>query len=235
MPCGESTETSQIFFVLVKSKVALITGGAGDLALELEAQLVEADYKVVAPTHAELDVSDADAVNDFIKEYERIDLLINNAGRTIDCPISRMAEAEWDEVLSVNAKGAFLCAKGVLRKMLRHRSGHIINVGSYSAMRPPVGQSNYAASKAALIGLTQSLAAEVGSRGVRVNCVLPGFLETRMTEGLSEKARSRAMQKHVLGCFNNVTDAARFMVFLDSMEAVSGQVFQLDSRLRNWC
>lgn len=235
MPSRASTGTSQIFIALVKPKIALITGGAGDLALELKSRLVEAAYEVVAPAHAELDVSDADAVDGFIREHERVDLLINNAGRTIDCPISKMTESEWDEVLSVNAKGAFLCAKAVMRKMLKQRSGHIINVGSYSAMRPPVGQSNYAASKAAMIGLTQSLAAEAGSRGVRVNCVLPGFLETRMTEGLSEKARESALQKHVLGCFNKVSDAARFMVFLDSMEAVSGQVFQLDSRLRAWC
>lgn len=220
---------------MVKTKIALITGGAGDIATELSEQLLRVGYEVEAPSHAELDVSDAVAVDAFVKSCGSIDLLINNAGLTMDQPISRMREADWDEVLAVNAKGAFLCAKAVLRKMLKQRRGHIINIGSYSALRPPVGQANYAAAKAALIGLTQSLAAESGSRGVRVNCVLPGFLETGMTEGLSEKARSRALEGHVLQRFNSVPDAARFMLFLDSMEAVSGQVFQLDSRLRRWC
>jgi len=219
----------------VRTKTALITGGAGDLATELSGQLLQAGYEVKAPSRNELDVSDAGAVDAFVKNCADIDLLINNAGLTMDQPISRMSEADWDGVLSVNAKGAFLCAKAVLRKMLKQRAGHIINIGSYSALRPPVGQANYAAAKAALIGLTQSLAAESGSRGVRVNCVLPGFLQTRMTKDLSEKARSRALQGHVLQKFNSVADAARFMLFLDSMEAVSGQVFQLDSRLRRWC
>ncbi len=219
----------------MNSKIALITGGAGDLALELQSQLLKSGYEIVAPSHAELDVANSDAVNAFMKKHGKVDLLINNAGLTKDCQIHRMSESDWDEVLSTNVKGAFLCAKAVLRKMVKQRFGHIINVGSYSALRPPVGQCNYAAAKAALIGLTQSLAAESGSRGVRVNCVLPGFMKTRMTEKLSEETSERARQQHVLGCFNNVSDAARFMIFLDSMEAVSGQVFQLDSRLRAWC
>lgn len=219
----------------MKSKIALITGGGGDLALELRSQLLAAGYAVVAPTRSELDVTDRVAVDLFMKPYEHIDLLINNAGVTVDRTFSRMNESEWDQVLEVNAKGAFLCAKSVLRKMLRQRSGHIVNIGSYSALRPPVGQANYAAAKAALIALTQSLAAEVGGRSVRVNCVLPGFLETKMTKLVSDSARERAKQAHVLGRFNSVDDAARFVVFLDTMEAVSGQVFQLDSRLRPWC
>ncbi|NOX99444.1 MAG: SDR family NAD(P)-dependent oxidoreductase [Verrucomicrobia bacterium] len=219
----------------MNSKIALITGGEGDLAVELQSQLMAADYVVVAPSHAELDVTCADAVNAFMKMHGKVDLLINNAGVTRDRQFHRLTESDWDEVLATNAKGAFLCAKAVLRMMMKQRSGHIINIGSYSALRPPVGQSNYAAAKAALIGMTQSLAAESGSRGVRVNCVLPGFMKTRMTEKLSEETIEKARQQHVLGCFNTVPDAARFMVFLDSMDAVSGQVFQLDSRLRAWC
>ncbi len=219
----------------MKPKLALITGGAGDLALELCEQLLVAGYEIKAPSRIELDVSDTGAVEDFIKNCDQIDLLINNAGLTKDQPILRMNESDWDDVISVNLKGAFFCAKSVLLKMMRQRSGHIINIGSYSALRPPIGQANYAAAKAALIGLSQSLAAEAGSRGVRVNCVLPGFLETRMTRELSEEARNRALRAHVLERFNSVADAARFVVFLDSMEAVSGQFFQLDSRLRSWC
>jgi len=219
----------------VKPKIALITGGAGDLAVELRSQLLAAGYEVKAPGHTELDVTDVEAVEGYIKKCDRVDLLINNAGLAADRPIHRMSEAEWDEVVSANVKGAFFCAKNVLRKMLKQRSGHVINIGSYSAFRPPLGQANYASAKAALLGLTQSLAAESGSRGVRVNCVLPGFLETRMTAKMSEEAIGQKREDHSLGCFNTVKDAARFMVFLDSMEAVSGQVFQLDSRLRSWC
>ncbi len=219
----------------MKPKIALITGGGGDLALELRSQLLAAGYEVLAPTRVELDVSDAAAVDLFVKGHARIDLLINNAAVTEDRTISRMSEAEWDHVLDVNAKGAFLCARSVLRKMLRQRCGHIINISSYAALRPPVGQANYASAKAALIALTQSLAAEAGGRSVRVNCVLPGFLETKMTKRVSDSVRERAKQAHVLGRFNRVCDAARFIVFLDTMEAVSGQVFQLDSRLRPWC
>lgn len=218
----------------MKPKFALITGGKGGLATELCSQLSAAGYEVVSPGHAELDVAKVDSVAGFIQGLDRIDLLINNAGVTRDRSVLKMTEPDWDEVLAVNAKGAFLCAKTVLRKMLRQRSGHIVNIGSYSALRPPHGQANYAAAKAALIGLTQSLAAEAGSRGVRINCVLPGFLETPMTAGLSAAVKTHALQAHALGRFNSVADAARFIVFLDTMGAVSGQVFQLDSRLRPW-
>jgi len=205
------------------------------LAVELRAQLLVAGYDVKAPSHAELDVTDVEAVQGFIKECDRVDLLINNAGLAVDRPVHRMSEVEWDETVSVNVKGAFFCAQNVLRKMLKQKSGHIINIGSHSAFCPPPGQASYASAKAALIGMTQSLAAESGGRGVRVNCVLPGFLETRMTAKMSEEAIDLKREDHMLGFFNTVKDAARFMVFLDSMEAVSGQVFQLDSRLRAWC
>lgn len=219
----------------MKAKLALITGGGGDLALELRDQLLAAGYEVRSPLYSELDVTDAKTVEQYMQNCERIDLLVNNAGLTRDARLQRLDEAAWDEVLGVNAKGAFLCAKCALRKMIRQRSGHVLNIGSYSALRPPVGQANYAAAKAALIGLTQSLAAEYGDRGVRVNCVLPGFLETRMTSCLSDSARAQALQKHMLGRFNQLADAARFIVFLDTMKGVSGQVFQLDSRLSSWC
>jgi 3-oxoacyl-[acyl-carrier protein] reductase len=225
----------ELVHTTVKPKLALITGGKGGLATELCSRLSAAGYEVEAPGRADLDVTKADAVTEFINGLDRVDLLINNAGVTRDRSLLKMDESEWDEVLAVNAKGAFLCASRVLRKMMRQRSGHIVNTGSYSALRPPHGQANYAAAKAALVGLTQSLAAEAGSRGVRVNCVLPGFLETPMTEKLSTEVKSRALQAHALGRFNSVADAARFIVFLDSMEAVSGQVFQLDSRVRSWC
>ena len=109
--------------------------------------------------------------------------------------------------------------------------GHILNVGSNSGITGPAGQSAYAAAKAGLVALTKSLAEELGAHGVRVNCVLPGWLETKFTAGLADEVTRRALVAHVLGKFNTPRDAARFFVFLHSMAAVSGQVFQLDSRI----
>jgi len=215
--------------------VAVITGGEGDLARALAECLAAAGYRVEAPGRDRLDVSDPDSVAAFFSGLEKVDLLVNNAGITRDASVGRMSESDWDEVLSVNLRGAFLCARAAIKTMFRRRCGHIVNIGSYSAVRPPAGQIGYASSKAGLVGLTQALAEEVGKRAVRVNCVLPGFLETRMTDRLKPERVEAVREDHVLGKFNTPGDAARFIVFLDSMENVSGQVFQLDSRLRRWC
>ncbi len=112
--------------------------------------------------------------------------------------------------------------------------GAIINLGSFSARFGTIGQPNYAAAKAGLIGLTQSMARELGKRNVRVNCVLPGFLETKFTADVSEEAKQRILHTHELGRFNTAEDAARFIAFLDTMPLVSGQIFQLDSRIAPW-
>lgn len=217
---------------------ALITGGEGTLAHALgDALRAGGRYdEVLTPGRAELDVSDAEAVSEFFSGLDRIDLLINNAGTTRDGAFLKMPTADWDAVTDANLKGAFLCSREAIRLMFRQREGHIVNVGSYSALNPHLGQVNYAAAKAALIGLTQSLSEEVGKRNVRVNCVLPGFLEgTGITNDLSEAVIEKARDSHTLGRFNTVESAARFVAFLDAeMDAVSGQVFQLDSRLRRW-
>jgi len=212
------------------SPVAVITGGDGDLAREIDRALRESGFHVSSPGRDRLDVRHATSVDGFFSGLERIDLLVNNAGITMDGPFARMSESDWDAAVDTNLRGAFLCSRAALRLMTRARSGHIVHVGSYSALRPPPGQANYAAAKAGLTGLTKSLAAEYGPRNIRVNCVLPGFLETRMTASLQEKAIAAARDRHVLGRFNTVTDAARFIAFLDGMAHVSGQVFQLDSR-----
>ena len=217
-----------------RQAIAVVTGGEGDLARALAESLGSAGYRVEAPGRDRLDVSEPDSVSAFFSGLEQVDLLVNNAGITRDAVFGRMSEQEWDDVLSVNLRGAFLCARAALKSMFRRRSGHIVNIGSHSAHRPPAGQIGYAASKAGLEGLTQALAEEVGKRSVRVNCVLPGFLETRMTERLEPDRVEVVRRDHVLGKFNTPEDAARFIVFLDSMENVSGQVFQLDSRLRRW-
>ena len=150
--------------------------------------------------------------------------------------MAKMSESDFDQVIDVNLKGAFLVSQAAVKLMAKQRHGHIVNIGSYSALSGPFGQTNYAAAKAGLIGLTQSLAKEYGARNVRVNCVLPGFLETKMTRHLLEDAtfRENLISAHALGRLNTPEDAARFIVFLHTMENVSGQVFQLDSRMRRW-
>lgn len=182
-----------------------------------------------------MDVSSATAVKAYFEGIEGpIDLLINNAGSLSDQVLLRMTESDWDRVLDSHLKGAFLCSQQALRRMLKQRSGHIVNIGSYSALSPPLGQANYASAKAGLIALTQSLAKEAGSRSVRVNCVLPGFLETKMTRSLPTEAVERARSQHALGRFNTPEDVAKFLLTLQDLPAVSGQVFQLDSRIARW-
>jgi len=215
---------------------ALITGGGGDLATAIAAALRAAGYAVAAPDREALDVTCGTAVARYFRDAhpEPPGLLVLCAGLLRDAPLGRMEEADWDAVLDVNLRGAFLCAREALRGMLRLGRGHIVAVGSYSALTGPAGQANYAAAKAGLIGLIQSLAREGGRRGVRANCILPGFLETRMTRGLPAAVVEKARAAHVLGRFNTPAEVARFVAFLDGMPHVSGQVFQLDSRIRRW-
>ena len=211
--------------------VVVISGGEGDLARALGEALHGAGRTVLSPGRDELDVSDQASVKQYFAEVGDVDLLVNAAGVTRDKSMARLSESDWDTVLGVNLDGAFRCSQAVLRGMLKRRCGHIVQIGSFSARRPPIGQAAYAAAKAGLVGLTQSLAAEVGGRGVRVNAVMPGFLETKMTAGLAPELVDRVRGEHVLGRFNTVGDVAKFIVTLDELSAVSGQVFQLDSRL----
>ena len=216
--------------------VALITGGAGDLAMAVKAELERQGWQVHAPDRLELDVTDKASVERAFAPLPQLDLLIYAAGITRDALMLKMSEEDFSQVLEVNLKGAFLCSQAALKIMLRQRRGHLVLIGSFSALDGPAGQANYAAAKAGLIGLTQSLAAEYGPRGIRANCVLPGFLDTKMTRHLlQDEAHARhILATHALGRLNTVQDAARFIAFLDSLPHVSGQVFQLDSRLHAW-
>lgn len=216
-------------------KTILISGGQGDLAQAIAHHFRQAGWQVFQPGRAELDVTDTASVQGYAESLDRpLDLLVNNAGLTRDRLFLRMEPADWDAVMETNLAGAFRLSQAVLPVMLRRKRGHLVHVGSFSALRPPIGQANYAAAKAALIAFSQSLAAEYGSRNIRSNCVLPGFLATRMTASLPPEEVERARQAHVLGRFNTAQDVARFLECLDSLESVSGQVFQLDSRLRPW-
>lgn len=181
-----------------------------------------------------MDVTCTAAVDDYLRGLPRLDLLVNNAGAVDDALMAGMTNESFGSVLEVNLTGAFRCARAAVKRMSRQRSGHVINVGSFAALTGTAGQANYAAAKAGLIGLTKSLAAEYGARNVRCNCVLPGFLETRMTRAVLERRREEVLARHALGRLNTLEDAARFIVMLDSMAHVSGQVFQLDSRIGPW-
>ena len=215
-------------------RVAVITGGEGDLARAITDELRKSGWQVHAPGRQELDVDAPDSVEQFFAGIERLDLLVNNAGNRDDALCAKMTAEEWDRVITTNLRGAFLCSQAAALKMMKQRVGHIINIGSFSARLGNVGQPNYSAAKAGMIGLTQSMARELGKRNVRVNCILPGFLETKFSAEMRPEFKEEARQMHELGRFNTVEHAARFIAFLDTMPFTSGQVFQLDSRVARW-
>ncbi len=217
-------------------KTAVITGGAGTLAQAIVERLRSDGWQAHAPGRDELDVTSSAQVRAYFAALPRVDLLICQAGVIEDASLATMMPESFERVLDVNLKGAFRCTREWLWLMAKQRRGHLITVGSFAALRGTAGQASYAAAKAGLIGLTKATALEYGARGLRANCVLPGLLETRMTAALlSNPARRRELEEqHALRRFNTVGDAARFIVFLDSMHHVSGQVFQLDSRLGRW-
>ncbi len=220
--------------VSVPPLTALITGGAGDLAQAIRQELEHQNWQVHAPGREVMDVTDKAQVQAVIGALPRLDLLIHNAGCLRDASMLELSAADFHDVMQVHLKGAFLTAQAALKLMVKQRRGHIVTIGSFSALSGPAGQANYAAAKAGLIAFTQSLAAEYGPRNIRANCVLPGFLETKMSRRLLEKRRPQIEAAHALGRLNTPTDAARFIAFLHTMQNVSGQVFQLDSRIRRW-
>ena len=162
-----------------------------------------------------------------------LDILVNNAGITRDNLVLRLSEEEWDAVLDVNLKGAFLCTKAALRPMLRQRSGRIINMTSVVAGTGNPGQANYAAAKAGLIGLTKTVAREVASRGITVNAVAPGFISTRMVEAITEEQRELVLGRIPLARFGTPADVAACVAFLASEDAgyITGQVLGVDGGL----
>ena len=181
-----------------------------------------------------LDVSDAAAVaaagEKILAETERVDILVNNAGVTRDDLLMRMSEADWDTVLDTNLKGAFLCTKAFARTFVRQRSGRIINVASVIGLIGNAGQCNYAASKSALFGFTKSIARELASRGITVNALAPGFIETDMTGSFKEEMRNNILKQIPLGSFGQPEDIANAALFLASPSAryITGQILTVD-------
>ena len=179
-------------------------------------------------------VADTKAVDDMIKEiiriYGRLDILVNNAGITRDNLIMKMTEEDFDAVINANLKGCFNTIKAVSRQMLKQRSGRIINITSVSGILGNAGQANYAASKAGIIGLTKTMARELASRGITVNAVAPGFVDTDMTQTLSDSIKAAATVQIPLGHFGRPEDIASMAAYLASEKAsyITGQIISVD-------
>lgn len=180
------------------------------------------------------DVSDFQAVETMMKtivsKYGRLDILVNNAGITKDGLILKMSEEDFDKVVDTNLKGTFHTIRHASRQMIRQRSGRIINISSVSGVMGNPGQANYAAAKAGIIGLTKTMAKELGSRGITVNAIAPGFIETDMTAVLSESVQQNIQAQIPLGHFGKPEDVAAAAAFLASEEAgyITGQVLRVD-------
>ncbi|MHB1344020.1 MAG: 3-oxoacyl-[acyl-carrier-protein] reductase [Thermoleophilia bacterium] len=237
-------------------KVALVTGAGRGIGREIALRLGELGADVVVNdvarpeaadgVVAELeamgrrgavvlgDVSSADDVKAIVEAAESalgpIDILVNNAGLTRDSLFVRMEEADWDLVLDVNLKGAFLMSKAVARGMMKRRTGSIVNLSSVVGRRGNAGQANYSAAKAGLIGLTKAVARELAPRNVRVNAVAPGFIETDMTATLPDAARDSALGSIAMRRFGTPADVAAAVAFLASPDAtyITGQVLAVD-------
>ncbi|MCK4437032.1 3-oxoacyl-[acyl-carrier-protein] reductase [bacterium] len=241
--------------MLLEDKVAMVTGAAQGIgraiALTLAREganivIVDINLEGAEATARELkslgrktlvfeaDVSKSDQVNGMVEKtldsFKRIDILINNAGITRDALIVRMDEGDWDRVMEINLKGAFNCAKAVVRGMLKQRSGKIVNIASVIGLVGNVGQANYAASKAGIIGLTKSLAKELAPRGINVNAIAPGFIKTEMTERLSQEVKTEMLKRIPLAKLGEVEDVAEAVLFLVSEQAryITGQVMNVD-------
>ncbi len=205
----------------------VVEESAGQVAAEIEA-IGRAAVPVVADITSEDEVKAM--VTAAMDRFGQIDILVNNAGITQDNLLMRMSEEQWDAVLAVNLKGAFLCTKAVARPMLKARRGRIINIASVGGLTGNVGQANYSSSKGGLIALTKSTAQELGSRGITCNAVAPGFIETEMTTRLSDEARQQMLGRVPLGRPGQPEDVAAAVVFLAGPEAayITGQVITVD-------
>ena len=240
----------------IEGRVAIVTGALGGIGRAICRKLGSLGAKVVVsdvslPDTAQAlsqevkalggdamlcpaDVSVAEEVQRLVDEvlgaYNRIDILVNNAGIVRDTLLLRMSDADWDQVLAVNLRGAFLCTRAVLRSMVRRRWGRIINMASVVGLVGNAGQANYAASKAGLIGLTKATAREVASRGITVNALAPGFIDTPMTQRLPDSLKGELLKQIPLGRFGLPEDVAAAVAFLASDEAayITGQVLNID-------
>lgn len=205
--------------------------GSAEKASAVQKQIEEKGGKAIC---MQCDVSDFASCGQFFAQVTetcgRIDILVNNAGITRDGLLMKMSEEDFDAVIDTNLKGVFHCIRFASRQMLKQRSGRIINMSSVSGMVGNKGQANYSASKAGVIGLTKAAAKELASRHITVNAIAPGFIETEMTEALSESVKEEAVCQIPLGCFGKAENIADLAVFLASEQAsyITGQVIRVD-------
>ncbi|MBU3665206.1 MAG: 3-oxoacyl-[acyl-carrier-protein] reductase [Chthoniobacterales bacterium] len=239
-----------------EGQVAIVTGAGRGIGEAIARRLADEGAKIAVVSRTEtnaaktadainaaradaakayaVDVADFDAVQELadaiIRDFGKVDILVNNAGLTRDGLSMRMSSEDWDVVVDTNLKGAFNFIRAVQRPMAKQRSGRIINISSVSGIMGNAGQANYAASKAGLIGLTKTIARELSSRGVTVNAVAPGFIETDMTNVLPESIRTAVVERVPLGRFGKPEDIASAVAFLAGAEAgyITGQALVVD-------
>lgn len=217
---------------LAKSGVDLVIAGRNlDAANETAAALTAFGVKALG---VKLDVSNSEEVEKTFegirKEFQRIDILINNAGITKDGLLLRMSEVAWDSVIDINLKGVFLCSREAIKDMAKQRYGRIVNITSVAAFMGNPGQANYSASKAGIVGFTKTIAREYAIRGITVNAVAPGFIETAMTDVLSDRVKEEMKKLIPLGRFGTVEDVANAVIFLASPDSgyITGQVIHVN-------
>ena len=236
-------------------KVAVVTGASRGIGKAISLRLAKCGIKIIlvsrntddldtvketiisqggeAETQA-VDVSDtnsfADIITHTVNKWEKVDILVNNAGITQDNIIMRMKEEDWDNVMNINLKGCFNGIKAVTRPMIKNKGGRIINISSVIGQIGNAGQSNYAASKAGIMGLTKSMAKELGSRNITVNAVAPGYITTEMTGELNDDIKKQMQSSIPLGRLGTPDDVANIVCFLASEEAnyITGQTFNVD-------
>ena len=242
--------------MLLENKVALVTGASRGIGRAIAIQLAAEGAKVAInfagnlakaeEVKAEIeskggevllvqaDVSNSESVegmvSKIIEKFGRIDILVNNAGITRDSLLMRMKDSDFDDVINTNLKGVFNCTKAVTKLMMKQRSGRIVNMSSIVALTGNIGQTNYAAAKAGIIGFSKSAAKEFAARGITVNVVAPGFIETDMTAAIPEKIKENMLKEIPLGRIGSPDDIANAVKFLVSDDAayITGQVIRVD-------